>query len=175
VANLLFAAVSIAGEMADLQSGLAFASLVDPANEERTAIIGQIQMMIAWLVFLAVNGHHVLLRGMSQSFTLLPLGAAALPPSPAGMLSLVSRTFVTAIQIGAPVLGSVLVADIALGLLSRAMPQANLLAVGFPIKMLAAFAIITLSLPVLVSADRNLIPMRDSFLTRYLGSIAGAP
>ena len=135
VANLIFAAVAMAGEMADLQTGLALAALVDPSSEERTAIIGQFQLLMAWLVFFLCNGHQVLLRGLAQSLVILPLGEAALPPGPpVGPLALISRTFVVALQIGAPVLGSVLVTDIALGLLARSVPQMNLLVIGLPIE-----------------------------------------
>ncbi len=85
VANLIFASVAIAGEMADLQTGLALSALVDPSSEERTAIIGQFQLLMAWLVFFLCNGHQVLLRGLAQSLLILPLGQAALPPGlPAG-------------------------------------------------------------------------------------------
>jgi len=174
VANLLFAAVSMAGEMADLQSGFAFAALVDPSSEERTSIISQFQMMTAWLVFFAANGHHVLLGGLCQSMSVVPLGAAALPAGmPSGMLTLAARTFVVALQIGAPVLGSVLVADLAMGMLARTVPQMNLLVVGFPIKMAFAFLVLMLSLPCLVAAERSLIPLVDRSLGQVMGYLAG--
>ena len=176
VASLIFTSVSIAGEMADLQSGFGFAALVDPASEERTAILGQLQVMLAWLVFFVCNGHHLLLQGMAQSFSVLPLGTAALPASvlgPAGPLALVARTFVVAVQVGAPVLGSVLITDLALGLLARSVPQLNLLVIRLPIKMALAFFALLLSLPFLVAAERGLIPMMDGAVTQYLHFLAG--
>ena len=174
VANLIFAAVAMAGEMADLQSGLALAALVDPSNEERTAIIGQFQLLMAWLVFFVTNGHQVLLRGMAQSLLILPLGQAGLPAgAPTGPLMLISRTFVVALQIGAPVLGSVLVTDLALGLLARSVPQMNLMVVGLPIKMLIAFGVLMLALPFLLAAERSLIPEMDRGIMQFLGYVAG--
>jgi flagellar biosynthetic protein FliR len=174
VANLIFTAVSIAGEMADLQSGLAFATLVDPASEERTAIIGQFQTLLAWLVFFACNGHHVLLSGVAHSFSVLPLGRAALPTlGPVGLVGIVAQTFVTAVQIGAPVLGAVLITDLALGLLARAVPQLNLLVIGLPIKMALAFFALLLSLPFLIAAERGLIPAMDNSLMDLLHLLGG--
>ncbi len=173
VANLIFAGVTMAGEMADLQSGFAFASLVDPTNDDRTSIISQFQMMTMWLVFFVANGHHVLLSGIAQSLTIVPLAGAGLPASAAsGLLTMASRTFVVAVQIGAPVLGSVLIADLALGTLARTVPQMNLLVVGFPIKMAFAFFILLLSLPVLVAAERSLIPMMDRSLGDFMRMLA---
>jgi len=174
VSNLLFVAVSIAGCVTDLQAGFAFASFIDPTTEEQTAIISRIQLMVAWMVFLAANGHHVLLRGISDSFSIVPIGAAALPEAgPAAPIHMIARTFVAAIQIGAPVMGSVLIADFALGMLARAVPQANLLSIGFPMKMLFAFIIVILSLPLLVAAEKGLIPLMDRFLGQYLGYLVG--
>lgn len=173
VANLIFTSVAIAGEVADLQSGFAMASLIDPTSEERTAIIGQFQILLAWLVFFLANGHQVLLRGLYQSFTVLPLGAGVLPSSPAGPLGLITRTFVIALQIGAPILGAVLITDLALGMLARSVPQMNLLVVGMPVKMLFAFGLLMLSLPFLLAAERSLVPLMDRAVMDYLGWLAG--
>jgi len=174
VANLLFAAVNMAGEMADLQSGFAFAALVDPSSEERTSIISQFQMITAWLIFLVSNGHHVLLAGLARSLALVPVGTAALAAGmPTGVLGLASGMFVAALQIGAPVIGSVLVADLALGMLARTVPQMNLLVIGFPVKMVFAFVILMLSLPCLLAAERSLIPMMDRSLTTVTAYLAG--
>jgi flagellar biosynthetic protein FliR len=175
-ANLIFVAVGIAGEVADMQSGFAFTSLVDPTSEERISVIGQIQMMTAWLVFLVVNGHHVLIHGIAQSMSLLPIGTAALPAaSIAGPVSLVTRTFIAALQIGAPVMGSALIADVALGMLARSVPQMNLLVIGFPIKMVVALTMLMVSLPVLIAAERSLVPMMDGSLHDLMSYLAGTP
>lgn len=174
VSNLIFTAVSMAGEMADLQSGLVFAALVDPASEERTAIIGQFQVLLAWLVFFVCNGHQVVLSGVAQSFSALPLGTAALPAGgPAGLVGLITQTFVAAVQIGAPVLGAVLITDLALGLLARAVPQLNLLVIGFPVKMALTLFALLLSLPLLIAAQRGLIPAMDRALMELLSLLGG--
>jgi len=175
-ANLVFTAVSIAGEVADMQSGFAFTSLVDPTNEQHTSVIGQFQMMTAWLVFLVVNGHHVLIHGLARSLAILPIGTAVIPAvSAAGPVSLITRTFIVALQIGAPVLGSALIADVALGLLARNVPQMNLLVIGFPIKMMVALTMLMLSLPLLIAAERSLVPMMDSSLQDLMAYLAGTP
>ncbi len=174
VSNLIFAAVSIAGEMADLQSGLAFSALVDPMSEERSALIGQFQTLVAWLVFLVTNGHHVLLRGLGQSFSVLPLGTAALPTgSFEGPVTLVSRTFAVALQIGAPAIGATLIADLSLGMLARAVPQMNLLVIGLPVKMLFALVVLLLSLPFLLAAERGLVPLMDQSVHEFLTYLGG--
>jgi len=172
VANLLFSAVQMAGELADLQTGFAFASLVDPFSGDRTSIVGQFQMMFAGLVFLGVDGHHVLLNGVADSFRLLPLGNIAVDAHVAdGVMSICSRTLVIALQIGAPVIGAVLLGDIALGLLARTVPQLNILVLGFPIKMLLGLIILLLALPLSLAVERNLVVLIKHAIT-YMMSFA---
>ena len=158
VAQLIFAAVHMAGEMADMQSGFAFAGMVDPNTGQRTSIIGQFQIMTAWLIFLAVDGHHVLLNGVVDSFQVVPLGMVSVDPAVAqGVLGLGSHVFVIALQIGAPIIGAVLLGDLAIGLLSRTVPQMNLLVLGFPIKMTLGLVMLVLALPLSLALERNLV------------------
>ncbi len=130
---------------------------------------------MAWLVFFLCNGHQVLIRGLAQSLLILPLGEASFLPARPGPLALISRTFVVALQIGAPVLGSVLVTDLALGLLARSVPQMNLLVIGLPVKMLLAFGVLMLALPFLLAAERSLIPEMDRAMVQFVGYLGGRP
>ncbi|NIM06507.1 MAG: flagellar type III secretion system protein FliR, partial [Armatimonadetes bacterium] len=74
IANMIFAAVQMAGEIADMQSGFAFARLVDPHTGQRISVIGQFQIMMASLIFLGVDGHHILFSGLLDSYRVMPLG-----------------------------------------------------------------------------------------------------
>lgn len=158
VANMVFSAVQMAGEIADLQTGYAFAGLVDPYTGERTSMVGQFQVMMAWLVFLAVNGHHLLLKAVADSFQVLPLGSISVNEKIInGVMSLSSHIFLIALQIGAPIIGAVLLADLALGLLARTVPQLNILVIGFPIKMVMGLIVLMLALPLTIALQQNLV------------------
>lgn len=173
VANLVFASVQMAGEIADMQAGYAFAGMIDPTTGQHTSIIGQFQIMMAWLVFLAVDGHHILLSGIADSFTVVPLGALTFNAGVVGgIMSLSSRVFVIALQIGAPILGAVLLGDLALGLLSRTVPQLNLLVLGFPVKMLLGLIMLVIALPLSLVLERNLVYLMKGAVTQLLSLAA---
>jgi len=169
-AKLIFAAVSMAGELGDLQSGFGFAGVVSPQTGEHTSVIGQLQLGISWLIFLGANGHHLLLKALGDSFSAVPLGAGpgicalALTHAASGLIA-------TAIQIAAPVVAAVMLSDLSLGLLTRAAPQMNLLAIGFPIKLAVGLWATLLALPLLVSAERGLLWTMERILSSVLAEL----
>ncbi len=168
-ARLIFAAIQMAGEMADMQSAFGFAGVVSPQTGERMAVIGQLQMSVAWLIFLAGDGHHGVLRGLGASLTAVPLGAVEARLAGPGLCGLsltqaVGALIATSVRIAAPIVGAVLLADLALGLLTRAAPQMNLLAIGFPIKLMVGLVATLLALPLLASAERELIVVMEEIM-----------
>ena len=166
-ARLIFSAVQMAGEMADMQSAFGFAGVVSPQTGERTSVIGQLQMSVAWLVFLAADGHHAVLRGLGASLTAVPLGTGSALCAPA-LTQVVGSLIATSVRIAAPIVGAVILADFALGLLTRAAPQMNLLAIGFPIKLAVGLGATLLALPLLVSAERGLVAMMEGIIAAVL-------
>lgn len=169
VANLIFSVVEMAGELQDTQTGFGFAGVVDPTMTRPSAILGQFQTVLLWLVFFAVNGHLVLLQAVADSFQMVPLGQFQYAPALTdNMVRTALTMFSIAIRISAPVLASVLLADLGLGVLQRTAPQLNIIAVGFPIKITIAVTVLSLSLPFLTAAWRDLIPYMGETVHRFL-------
>jgi flagellar biosynthetic protein FliR len=169
-AKLIFAAVTVAGEMADLQAGFGFAGLVSPQTGEHTSVIGQLQMSVAWLIFLGANGHHTVLDGLGGSLAMLPLGAAP-EPCAAALTKAAAALIATGLRMAAPVVAAVMLSDLALGLLTRAAPQMNLLAVGFPIKLAVGLWATLLALPLLASAERGLLWTMEGIIRSVLAAL----
>jgi len=169
-ARLIFAAVNMAGELADLQSGFGFAGIVSPQTGDHTSVIGQLQLSMAWLIFLGANGHHMVLNALGRSLAVVPLGAG--PGLSASVLThAVAGLIATAVQIAAPVVGAVILSDLALGLLTRAAPQMNLLAIGFPIKLAVGLVATLLALPFLATAQRGLLWTMERILSALLNEM----
>lgn len=164
-ANMIFSAVQMAGEIQDTQAGYGFAGVVDPNVNRSSAILGQFQMVLMWVVFLVINGHHVLLASMMESFSIIPVGTFAYHGDVTQhFFSLTMTLMFIAIKIGAPIIGAMLLTDLALGMLQRTAPQLNLIAVGFQIKTAIAITVMLLTLPYLITMQRGLVDYMGSMV-----------
>lgn len=148
--RLIFTAVEMAGELAGLQMGLGFASFYDPMNASYFPIIAQWMGVIATLAFLALNGHLYMISTLAESFQTLPIGSMLSYKGFYGVVSWGGSIFAYALQISLPILAALLITNIALGILTRAAPQLNLFAVGFPITLAIGFFVLVLSMPYFV-------------------------
>lgn len=152
VMRLVFAGVSLAGELMSFQMGLGFATLYDPQSTAQTGVVAEVVTLCATLVFLALNGHLLMIAGLAESFQSIPI---ATPSVSAGLwLNLAeagSRLFSIGLLLSLPVVIALLITNLALSILSKAAPQLNLMAVGFPITLTIGLGTLALTLPYMVS------------------------
>jgi len=147
--RFVFTAVDVAGELAGLQMGLGFATFFDPQNATQTPVVAQMMGLLATLTFLAINGHLMMLQALADSFASVPV-AAGLAAGRGAWLELArmgSAIFVTGLMLALPVVVALLMTNVALGILTRAAPQLNIFAVGFPLTILVGWAVLGLALP----------------------------
>ncbi len=161
--RLIFTAVEMSGELAGLQMGLGFASFYDPVNASFTPVIAQWMGVIAILAFLAFNGHLYLVSALAESFQSLPIGSMMPIKSFYGVANWGGSIFAYALQISLPILAAMLITNIAMGILTRAAPQLNLFAVGFPISLAIGFIVLALTMP-------YFIPLFDRLAQEGLGT-----
>ena len=156
VTVLVFAAIQMAGDLIDLQTGFSFASMVDPVNGSQTSVGGRFHHLLAGLLFFATNAHHIMLRGLADSFQLAPVGQLSLNAAvTGGVVDLFAGLFVVAIKIAAPVVAAVFLADVALAILARTVPQMNVFIVGLPLKLGVGLVGMAIALPVTMVLSRN--------------------
>ncbi len=156
-AALVFAAMMMLGEFLAVQGGLGAAQAIDPTTGTTSPAIGMALQAFALLIFLAIDGHHDLIRGIAASFEYLPVGGAL--PSPDFFLEmsrLGSAVWKISFQIAAPVTVAIFIQNIATGVLGRAMPQLNILIVNLPLHVGIVFLMIGLG------ADDLLHAMKDA-------------
>lgn len=161
--QLVFATLVIAGQSIAMGMGLGFAQMVDPQNGVNVPVIGQYYVVMATLLFLALNGHLALFRVLVDSFELLPIGVDALGRDDfRGIAYWGSRMFADALMVALPAVASILLVNLSFGVVSRSAPQLNVFGVGFPVTL-------TLGFVILVFAVSNLLPelqhMLDGALT----------
>lgn len=147
VLSLTFIAVQWAGEMIGQQMGFNISEVFDPQFGSQGSLVGDLYFMLALCIFLAMGAHREMIRGVHDSFTALPLLSVGVN---APLLQLITGLLTTAtnlaIKLAAPTLVTMLVTDLVLGLLGRAMPQLNVMAAGQSIKALIGIILIVLGL-----------------------------
>lgn len=157
VCNMVFAAIEIAGHFVDAQSGFSFATMLDPVHGSNMAVAGRFQNLMAGLLFFVTDAHHLLIRGMADSFSLAPVGQMAVNPAMAnGMLVLFSGLFGIAVRIAAPIVAAVFLADVAFAIIARIVPQINVLIIGFPLKLGVGLAAMVVAVPLLVAMSQGM-------------------
>ena len=152
ILQMVFAAFIIAGQSIATAMGLGFASIIDPQNGMQVPVISQIFLIMATLVFLALNGHLVFIEVLAKSFHNLPIGPFA--PSKESLWQLAiwgSDMFAGGMLIALPAVAALLLVNLAFGVTSRAAPQLNIFAVGFPIMIMVGMAFLILTLPTITS------------------------
>ncbi|WP_053360825.1 flagellar biosynthetic protein FliR [Bacillus sp. FJAT-27251] len=151
IAAMLLYAVQVAGAFIDFQMGFALANVMDPQTGAQVPIMGHFKYMLALLFLLAADGHHLLLDGVMRSFVLIPLETVSFSLENGEIALLVStmflQMFLIAMQMALPVVGALFLVDVALGILAKTVPQLNIFAVGFPVKILAGFMMLILAMP----------------------------
>lgn len=146
-ATLLFTGIQLAGQIIDIQMGLGMVNIIDPVTSTQISVMGQYYYLVATLVFLAVNGHHILLRAVVDSFGVIALGQAHFTSSVGTeMMHLFSQVFFIAFRVGAPVIGSLFITNLALGIIARTVPQMNVFIVGLPLNMAVGLIIVAMSM-----------------------------
>lgn len=146
--QLIFAAVQLGGQMIDFQMGFSIVNVIDPLNMTQVPLIGSFKNLLALLVFLTTNGHHYLLAALYQSFDLIPiLGFQAKSTMVEVVLDMFGYMFTTAIKISIPVVGALFVAEVAMGIIARTVPQMNVFIVGIPAKIFIGLAVMIMVFP----------------------------
>lgn len=152
-ARLMFAGISLAGEVIGFQMGLGIANVFDPSSNTQTSLIGQVQVVFALFLFVILDGHHILIRAVAESYALVGPGAVVLRPEGLQFYSgLVGNIFLIGIQIGAPLIVALLAANFSMGLIARSVPQINIFVVGFPFTIWLGLMFLALSFPFYVEA-----------------------
>jgi flagellar biosynthesis protein FliR len=152
----VFGAVASAGAFADAFGGFSFGSTVDPVNGNPGGSLTNIYTMVGLAMFLAIGGDAWTLRGLSATFNAVPLSdSVAVRPMVSAMESAGASLLIGAVEIAAPVMLAMVITDIALGMMSKVVPQLNVFAIGFSVKVGVTLLIVGVSLPFLGSWMSN--------------------
>ena len=152
--QIVFAAFQLAGQLLDMQLGFGMVNVIDPQSGIQEPLFGNFLYLLALLCFFAVNGHHVLLSAIVQSYKLLPIGGGL---KISGnfynyIFGLAGDMFVVAFQLAVPVVGALLLSEVILGIIARTLPQMNIFIVSLPLNIGLGLGLVMVIIPVFVWA-----------------------
>ena len=169
VLQLMFNAATMAGEVIAMTMGLGFAQMMDPQNGIQVPVVSQFFVIVATLLFLAFDGHLMLVAIVGQSFLTLPIAPLNFDTTMVwSLLEWASTMFIGAIVIAIPVVTGLLIANLTMGVMTRSSPQLNIFAVGFPITMIAGFVLLFLVMPIFVPTFESLLTQAYVFIEELL-------
>jgi flagellar biosynthetic protein FliR len=169
VVRLVFTAVEVAGELIGLQMGLGFATFIDPAHSTPVPVLTTYLSTLAYLMFLAIDGHHLVISALVQSFHAIPPGRWPDAQLFMGVVQTASDVFSSGIRIALPLVIVLLFTNLVLGVMTRASPQVNLFVVGFAITLVVGGVMLALQV---TAIDGPFMRLFDLMATR-LGELVG--
>jgi flagellar biosynthetic protein FliR len=169
--QVVFWAAEMAGELIGLQMGLGFATLYDASVPGFIPILGQYLGIIVSLAFLAVDGHLLLLSALVESFQALPFAPLSAPSGLRALVEWGGSIFSYSVALSLPLLAALLITNLALGVLTRAAPQLNIFAVGFPLTILVGILVLALVMPYFAPALERLFIEGLTAMLRLAGAL----
>lgn len=168
LAQMIFYAIQLAGQVVATQMGFGVERLIDPNSHTQVTGIGQIYLFTALLTFLAVDGHHLILMALARSFQSVPLGGFSLTAVTVGrFLNATSGMFLVALVFMLPLLGVLLLLEISLAIASRVMPQMNAFVAGFPVKIMVGMVAFMLTLPMIAQTFAGWVEKNVNLILRF--------
>ncbi len=151
VAYAVFTSIYIAGQIIDMQIGFGMVNVLDPLSNIQVPVTANLYYMLAMLIFLVTNGHHMLIKALYQSFSIVPLGSAIFGPGMVDNIIVVFQNmFTVGFKIAAPIVAAVIVTDVVLGIISKTIPQMNVFILGMPLKILIGMVIVLITVPAFI-------------------------
>lgn len=159
--QMFFEGVRMMGQLAGIETGFAIANVLDPQSGAQSSIMSNMAYLIALLLFLILNGHHILLNAIRESFAIIQPGSVSLNKQVFNeIIKSSGDMFIIAVQIGAPVIAAILFVQVAFGLITRLIPQMNIMVVAFPVQIVTGLFFFGVSLWVMLQ-----------FMERYVGGL----
>lgn len=148
-ASLVFGAIQTGAGLIGTQIGFGLSQVIDPLFEGASNAIDTFYTLFATMVFLTLSGHHWLIVALQRAFEVIPLTASGLSAELATgrVLAMAGELWVVAFQIALPIIGALLLTDVALGVLTRTVPQMNVFVVSLPLKVTVGIVVVLLTLP----------------------------
>ncbi|SHH99770.1 flagellar biosynthetic protein FliR [Clostridium grantii] len=167
--NIVFMSTQMAGQFIDIQGGFSASTIFDPTSGDKLSIYGQIYFWLTVILYFILNGHYYLIIGVVNSFKIIDIGNYSISAlSGVAILQLIVKCFTIAVQIAAPMILVFVISDLVLGIMSRTVPQLNVLMLGLPLKVLVGLFTFFSILPIVINLIGGVVEMIPSELNNII-------
>lgn len=177
VAYIIMSALQIAGSFIDFQIGFAIANVIDPMTGAQSPLIGQFFQTLAFLLLIGTNAHYLLLDGIYYSYDFIALDSAWPDFGDEGFALFIMKTFTKvfaiAFQMAIPVVATIFLVDLALGITAKTVPQLNIFVVGFPIKIGVSFIVLFIMMGVMIAVMQKLFSVMFAAMRDFMVLLGG--
>lgn len=175
VTYIVMSGIYLAGQIIDNQIGFGYANVLDPITNIQVPLTSNFYYTYIILIFLLINGHHMIIRALFYSYKIIPLGQLTFSSDVIQELgSLMAEMFGIALRISAPIIAAVFIADVVLGVLSKTIPEMNVFVLGMPIKVMLGLIIITITISNAVPIAEGLTTLMEENIVKFFTAMNGA-
>ena len=158
VVKLLIAGAEFAGHLAGYQIGFSYGATIDPQSGVRSTMLATLYGSLATLAFLAINGHHMVLRALTASYAGVPMGTGQVDVSIVKSVSeMLGLVFIVGTRLAAPIVIVLLIVEVGIGLISRSSPSLTFMVIGYPIRIVIGLFLIGVLIPTVPAVTASLI------------------
>lgn len=172
ISLLFFTAAEMAGSLADAQAGFTMAALLDPSLGINMSFLGKVYYWLTLAIFFIADLHHLMIQAIVYSFQQVPIATTTAAIQTEGIVTLFSMVFTAAFNLAAPLMIVALLTEILLGVLSRTVPQINVLILSMPLKVLVIVIFMLAFLPVLLENLSAFLPLMIKYTNEFIRSLS---
>lgn len=148
-----FSAFYVMGQIIDMNIGFGMVNVVDPLNKIQVPIMGNFYYILAFLMLLSTNGHHIIISALVDSYNYIPIGSFKYTEVTMNLLvDTLVKSFEMGFKLSFPIVATIFLTDIVLGIMSKTIPQMNVFVVGMPLKAMLGLLIVLISMPIFYGA-----------------------
>jgi len=170
---IIFSVFYLAGQLIDFQIGFSMVSVFDPLSQIQVPITGNLYYLISIVILVILDAHHYLIKALVYSFNLLPIGETYINISIyQQFIDVITEIFILSIKIASPIIATIFIINIALGILVRVVPQMNMFVVGVPIKIVVGILVLIVFNPVLSNVIDYVINLMNELIFNLIRGMA---
>lgn len=172
ISYAFFSTFYVMGQIIDMKIGFGMINVMDPQHRVQVPLMGNFYYILAFLLLLSINGHHIIINALIDSYNFIPIGKFVIKEDSAFLLvDVLAKSFATGFKLSAPIVIIIFLTDLLLGILSRTIPQINVFIVGMPLEILIGLLIISVSMPIFYAMATGVFNQTVETIYNFLKSL----